>query len=128
MRAKNACVTFAVFAGLTLVLLAEPARAQSQPGVVPPVPGPGGEPPRYEPTAPRIPPDFQGPKDSKQLPPRRFFDAAKAKEEASELSLLANQIPADLEKLNKKILPKDLITKLKRIEKLSKKLRSQVTQ
>jgi hypothetical protein len=43
-----------------------------------------------------------------------------------ELAGLASTIPADVQQVNKGILPKDMVEKLKRIEKLSKQLRSEV--
>lgn len=46
--------------------------------------------------------------------------------EARELADLAATVPADVEQLKKGLLPKDVLDKLKRIEKLSKQLRSQV--
>jgi hypothetical protein len=46
--------------------------------------------------------------------------------EAQELSALASSIPGDVDQLKKGLLPKDLVDKLKRIEKLSKQLRGQI--
>ena len=48
--------------------------------------------------------------------------------EAAELSSLAQSIPLDINSVTRGTLPKDLLGKLKRIEKLSKQLRSQLTQ
>jgi hypothetical protein len=45
-------------------------------------------------------------------------------QDADELARLAQSIPADLEQINHGVLPKDLNNKLKRIEKLSKRLRN----
>lgn len=47
---------------------------------------------------------------------------------ADQLAQLAQSIPADIERVNQGILPKDLAEKLKKIEKLSKRLRSQLEQ
>jgi predicted PurR-regulated permease PerM len=47
---------------------------------------------------------------------------------ADELAQLAQSIPPDVERANRGILPKDLTEKLKKIEKLSKRLRSQLEQ
>lgn len=117
-----------LFAGVALATLpcATPALAQGQPGIAPGAPG--IEPPRLQPVPPRIPPDFQEPAGEKKLQPRRVYNGAKAHQEAFELAFLANQIPDEVTKLDKNILPKDLIQKLKRIEKLSKQLRTQMTQ
>ncbi len=62
-------------------------------------------------------------------PPVKFkhrIDRAQVQREAAELSKLAQTIPADADQLNKGLLPKDMIDKLKQIEKLAKELRSQV--
>lgn len=54
---------------------------------------------------------------------RRAVDPARLKSEAEELSMLAQSVPADVDKLGKGLHPKDLDEKLRRIEKLSKQLR-----
>jgi len=54
---------------------------------------------------------------------RGAVDPARLKREAEELSMLAQSVPADVDKLAKGLHPKDLDEKLKRIEKLSKQLR-----
>jgi hypothetical protein len=54
---------------------------------------------------------------------RRTVDPAQLKREAEELFLLAQSIPTDVDKLGKGLHPKDLDQKLKRLEKLSKQLR-----
>jgi len=46
--------------------------------------------------------------------------------ESKELSQLAGSIPGDVELLKRGLLPKDVVGKLKRIEKLSKHLRSEI--
>jgi len=46
---------------------------------------------------------------------------------AEELAKLAQLIPAEIEQVNHGVLPKDLNDKLKRIEKLSKHLRNDLT-
>ncbi len=66
---------------------------------------------------PDIPPEAVSPA------PRRAVDPAQLKREAEELSMLAQSVPADVDKLGKGLHPKDLDEKLKRIEKLSKQLR-----
>jgi hypothetical protein len=48
-------------------------------------------------------------------------------QEAGELAQLAQSIPAEVEQVNHGVLPKDLSNKLKRIEKLSKRLRNDLT-
>jgi hypothetical protein len=49
------------------------------------------------------------------------------REQARELALLAQTIPDDVSRVNTGVLPKDLSEKLKRIEKLSKTLRGELT-
>lgn len=48
--------------------------------------------------------------------------------EARELADLANSLPAEVDRVSHGLLSKDLPDKLKRIEKLSKHLRSQIQQ
>ncbi len=54
-------------------------------------------------------------------------DLAKLKQDADELATLAQSIPPDVDQTTKGLLPKDLGQKLKRIEKLSKQLRSRIS-
>ena len=49
------------------------------------------------------------------------------REQARELALLAQSIPADVSQISNGTLPKDVGEKLKRIEKLSKTLRGELT-
>jgi hypothetical protein len=126
MRTRLSRTVLVAFLALGMFLCAKSATAQGQSGMVPAVPG--VEPARIEPVPPRIPPDFQEPLGARKAQPKRVFDGAKAHQEAFEISFLANQIPTEVDKLNKNVLPQDLIQKLKRIEKLSKQLRTQLTQ
>jgi hypothetical protein len=61
------------------------------------------------------------------LPPPRPIDPVKIKNDAEELAKLAASIPADVDRVALGLLPKDLREKLKRIEKLSKRLRSELS-
>jgi hypothetical protein len=56
------------------------------------------------------------------------IDMAQLTRDANELAKLANDIPSLVEQANKGLLSKDLNERLKRIEKLSKQLRQQLTQ
>jgi len=58
--------------------------------------------------------------------PRATTDLARLNQEAIELASIAQTIPPDLASIQKGMLPKDIIQKLKQIEKLSKHLRSQL--
>jgi hypothetical protein len=68
--------------------------------------------------------------DKTMPPPRQqatpAVDPAKLQRDADELSSLAQSIPPDITKVNQGILPKDVIEKLKQIEKLSKHLRNEL--
>jgi hypothetical protein len=55
------------------------------------------------------------------------LDPAKLQKEAAELADLARSIPPDIGSVSKGVLPKDLADKLKRIEKISKHLRGEIT-
>ena len=57
----------------------------------------------------------------------RHLDLIKAQAEADELARAAQTIPGDVANMRKGTLPKDVIEKLKQIEKLSKHLRSELT-
>jgi hypothetical protein len=52
---------------------------------------------------------------------------AKLRQDADELATLASSIPNEVNETTKGELPKDLPGKLKKIEKLAKRLRSQLT-
>jgi hypothetical protein len=54
-------------------------------------------------------------------------DTAKLKQQAYELAQLSAGVPSDLARVAHGQLPKDLADKLKRIEKLAKNLRNQLT-
>lgn len=47
-------------------------------------------------------------------------------QEAAELSKIAQTIPSDVDQAAKGLLPKEVIGKLKQIERLSKRLRSEL--
>lgn len=55
------------------------------------------------------------------------IDPLQLQREARELSDLANSLPADMDHVSHGLLPKDMIDKLKRIEKLSKHMRGEIT-
>lgn len=68
----------------------------------------------------------------KSLPPptiqRTHVDFTKLRQDADDLARIAQTIPSDITSLQKGMLPKDMVEKLKQIEKLSKHLRGQITQ
>jgi len=59
--------------------------------------------------------------------PRPKFDAAQWRRKAEELARLASNLPTDADKVSKGQLPKELPDRLKRIEKLAKELRLDVS-
>lgn len=71
-------------------------------------------------------------KSQKDMPPplnqRATIDPVKLKHDADELAALAQSVPPEVDQTTKGLLPKDLSEKLKRIEKLAKQLRSQISQ
>jgi len=58
---------------------------------------------------------------------RHAVDMVRLQHDAQELADLSASIPADVKLANRGLLSKDLIDKLKRVEKLSKQLRGQLT-
>ena len=57
---------------------------------------------------------------------QRRIDPVKLQQEADDLARAAQTIPSDLANIRRGTLPKDTIQKLKEIEKLSKRLRSEL--
>lgn len=53
-------------------------------------------------------------------------DPLELQREAKQILELSKSIPSDIEYINRGLLPRDTIEKLKRIERLSKQLRSQI--
>ena len=62
----------------------------------------------------------------RQLAPGPGVDPAELRKEADELAQLSSTVPADVAKAVSGILDKDLQERLKKIEKLSKRLRSEL--
>lgn len=58
---------------------------------------------------------------------RPALDMVSLQRDAHELAELSASIPSDLQRVNHNFLPKDMLEKLKRVEKLSKHLRSELT-
>ena len=75
-----------------------------------------------------IPPEPLDPETAKQAPtvPSRRIDLAQLQREADDLARTAQTIPSDVASVRKGMLPKDVIEKLKQIEKLSKHLRTEL--
>ena len=62
-----------------------------------------------------------------QVQKRPTVDMAKLQRDAKELAEVSASIPADVDRVNHGLLPKDVLEKLKRVEKLSKQLRSDLS-
>jgi hypothetical protein len=66
----------------------------------------------------------------KNIPPPHYqvapIDVAKLRRDSDVLASLAQSIPPDIDKVAQGMLPKDVIGKLKQLEKLSKRLRSEL--
>lgn len=60
-------------------------------------------------------------------PQRKAVEAAQLKREAAELALLAQSLPAEVDQVAGGRLPKDLNDRLRQIEKLAKRLRSELS-
>jgi hypothetical protein len=57
---------------------------------------------------------------------RQAFQAKQAEKQAQEMARLAQSVPPEINKVAQGQLPKDLLSRLKRIEKLSKQLRREM--
>jgi hypothetical protein len=100
---------------LTIVLCAIPATPERQAHPIPP----GVREADKQPSKP-----LEAPVEAKP----RTADPAKLKQEADELAQLSASVPADIGFVAHGQLPKDLADRLKRIEKLAKHLRSEISQ
>jgi hypothetical protein len=74
------------------------------------------------------PPDSMDSDSKNQAPdnPTHRIDLAEAQKEADALARTAQTIPSDIASVRQGMLPKDVIEKLKQIEKLSKHLRNEL--
>ena len=101
---------------IVLLVCVYPASAQIKGAYIPGVPPPPASmDPDHGKTAPGEPKSAQRP-----------IDLVKLQQEADDLARTAQTIPADMAGVRQGTLPKDIIEKLKRIEKLSKRLRSEL--
>jgi hypothetical protein len=74
------------------------------------------------------PPESMDPKTTTQTPatPSRHIDLEQLQREADDLARKAQSIPSDVASVRKGMLPKDVIEKLKQIERLAKRLRTEL--
>ncbi len=70
--------------------------------------------------------DSKAPDKADSTTAARRVDLEKLQKEADDLARTAQTIPADVASVRKGMLPKDVIEKLKQIEKLSKRLRGEL--
>ena len=108
-------IRFAVLSNILFICML-PARAQMKDVYVPGIPPP---PTSMDPDQGKTAPD-----QSKL--PQHHVDLVKLQQEAEDLARTAQTIPTDVASVRGGALPKDVIEKLKRIEKLSKRLRSEL--
>jgi hypothetical protein len=95
-----------------LLFLCLPAATQTRPPGFPKPPEPAD---RSSPSA-----------DQPPLVRRAHIDAHQLQREAKEILELSQSLQLDIDQVNHGLLPKDTIEKLKRIEKLCKRLRGEV--
>jgi len=112
-----------LFALLTSALFAEAQRAGFSPHNSPPDP-PMSPTPSAQFEVAKLQSGQRVSTPAQQMP---SADMARLKQDADELASLAQSIPPDVDQTTKGMLPKDLDKKLKRIEKLSKQLRSRIS-
>ncbi len=74
------------------------------------------------------PPESMDPQTTNQTPatPSRHIDLEQLQREADDLARKAQSIPSDVASVRKGMLPKDVIEKLKQIERLSRRLRTEL--
>jgi hypothetical protein len=73
-------------------------------------------------------PSLEQPADAVNLSKIPTQNNAQLRHCAKELADLSTSLPADIDEVNRGVLPKDVIEKLKRIEKLAKRLRTELAQ
>jgi hypothetical protein len=79
----------------------------------------------YPTPPPALDPETQ---DRPPASPSHRIDISQMQRDANDLAHTAQTIPSDVASVRKGMLPKDVIEKLKQIEKLSKRLRTELNQ
>ena len=82
--------------------------------------------PGIPPPPPPLDPDHDKTVADRPKLPQHHVDLVKLQQEADDLARTAQSIPSDITSVRRGALPKDTIQKLKQIEKLSKRLRSEL--
>src|SRR5262249_48905165 len=93
-----------------------PAHAQMKDVYIPGTPPP----------PPPMDPEHGKPSPDETRLPQHRIDLRRLQQEADDLARTAQTIPTDVAGVRQGTMPKDIIEKLKRIEKLSKRLRSEL--
>jgi hypothetical protein len=73
-------------------------------------------------------PSLEQPAEAVNLSKIPAQDKTQLQHDAKELADLSASLPGDIEQVNRGVLPKDVVGKLKRIEKISRRLRGELTQ
>jgi len=105
----------AAFASIVMLVCVLSVGAQMKDVYIPGVPPP---------PAPMDPDHGKGPPDEPKL--QRRIDPLRLQRDADDLARAAQSIPSDVANIRQGTIPKDTIQKLKQIEKLSKRLRSEL--
>ena len=104
------------FLSIILLVCVFPASAQIKDAYIPGVPPP----------PPSLDHDRGKTATGEAKVPQHHIDLMKLQQEADDLARTAQTIPTDVAGVRQGTLPKDMIEKLRRIEKLSKRLRSEL--
>ncbi len=108
-------MTKAAVLPIILLVCMAPTGAQIKDAYIPGVPPP---PPSLDPDHGKTSPD------NPRL--QRRIDLAKLQQEADDLARAAQAIPSDIASIRRGTLPKDTIQRLREIEKLSKRMRTEL--
>jgi hypothetical protein len=83
--------------------------------------------PGMSPPPPPLDPDRTTTQEHPPAKPTRHLDPVQLQKDADDLARMAQTIPSDVASVRQGMLPKDVMQKLKQIEKLSKRLRGELT-
>ena len=109
-------MTRPAYLSVLLLVCVLPIRSQIKDAYIPGVPPPPAS----------MDPDHGKTASDQAKLPQHHIDLSKLQQEADDLARTAQTIPTDVAGVRQGTLPKDMIEKLKRIEKLSKRLRSEL--
>jgi len=121
MRGIQRLVLYVAIFGCALAESAKPHPLQTQPATAGAGFNTGAAQARVPDTVPGQPGQWP------QSGGRRMVDVIQLKNEAKELTNLSNALPAQMEQIGNGRLPKELIDTLKKIEKLAKHIRGEIS-